>query len=655
MNKVLSTYLKICLFLLPILYLPVSVDMINFGKGWFFLVSEILGLFIWLIASLIKKDEFVIRTNKAWWWMFLLTIWAGIWWWMMLPGARMRSFTGIPGMGMILGITIWSFLWLQLKKQDYESEENWLTVGVLVSAIISLVVFLIPTNKMPLVWPKNNPLISLNVGWTLMGSLWSEFWLFLLVTIIWIRRLFIKQKNKQNYGGEIMVSAIMVLSFSLNIFRLIQTKISFLDWHSGWIIAVESLKNKALQGIGIGNYLEAFNRWRPDSFNSTPVWQLGYNWAPNLGMQIWTELGLVGLLIAIFGSLAIIKGQTSKGEKVVSVILLLILWLSPINLVVAIVALWWLSRGIVGHEKKLEMRVGENETNIAPVLLAIIVFVGGSWVLYWMGRILLGEIYYKRSQVSAMANDGVKTYETQIKAIQANPYNAEYRVTYSLTNMNLAVGILSGKEVSEEQKQQGQVLIEQAVREAKAATALDSANADCWSNLAAVYQPLIGSVDGVADWIYQALTQAISLNPTDPGLKLSLGQISFGAGRYEEAERIFEESVKVKIDLANSWYNWAHAAKKLNKLSEAVYRLNQAVTLVPRDSGDYEQANKELEAWSKELEELMAKQKEAAEAEAKAKAPETLTNPEAVPTGALEEDIVPKESIQLPETITPTP
>ena len=223
MNKVLSTYLKICLFLLPILYLPVSVDMINFGKGWFFLVSAILGLFIWLIASLIKKDEFVIRTNKAWWWMFLLTIWAGIWWWMMLPGARMRSFTGIPGMGMILGITIWSFLWLQLKKQDYESEENWLTVGVLVSAIISLVVFLIPTNKMPLIWPKNNPLISLNVGWTLMGSLWSEFWLFLLVTIIWIRRLFIKQKNKQNYGGEIMVSAIMVLSFSLNIFRLIQT------------------------------------------------------------------------------------------------------------------------------------------------------------------------------------------------------------------------------------------------------------------------------------------------------------------------------------------------------------------------------------------------------------------------------------------------
>ena len=264
----------------------------------------------------------------------------------MLPGARMRSFTGIPGMGMILGITIWSFLWLQLKKQDYESEENWLTVGVLVSAIISLVVFLIPTNKMPLIWPKNNPLISLNVGWTLMGSLWSEFWLFLLVTIIWIRRLFIKQKNKQNYGGEIMVSAIMVLSFSLNIFRLIQTKIGFLDWHSGWIIAVESLKNKALQGIGIGNYLEAFNRWRPDSFNSTPVWQLGYNWAPNLGMQIWTELGLVGLLIAIFGSLAIIRGQTSKGEKVVSVILLLILWLSPINLVVAIVALWWLSRAV---------------------------------------------------------------------------------------------------------------------------------------------------------------------------------------------------------------------------------------------------------------------------------------------------------------------
>lgn len=655
MNKALSTYLKICLFLLPILYLPVSVDMINFGKGWFFLVSAIVGLFVWLIASFIKKDEFVIRSSKAWWWMFLLTVWAGIWWWMMLPGVRMRSFTGIPGMGVLLGTTIWSFLWLQLRKQDYESEENWLTAGVLLSAVASLVVFLIPTSRMPLVWPQNNPFISLNTGWTLMGSLWSEFWLFLLVTIIWIRRLFVRQKNKQNYSGEIVVSAVMVLSISLNIFRLIQNKLSFLDWNSGWIIAVESLKNRALQGVGIGNYLEAFSRWRPESFNATPLWQNSYIWAPNLGMQIWTELGLIGLIIAIFGSLAIIRGQASKNERAISVILLLILWLSPVNLVVTIVALWWLTRGIVGHEKKLEIKAGEKDTNIAPGLLATGLFLGGVWVLYWMGRILMGEIYYKESQVLASMNDAAKTYETQIKAIQANPYNAEYRAIYSQTNIGLAVNILSEKEISEEQKQKGQVLIEQAVREAQAATALDQGNAAYWSNLAGIYQPLVGSVDGVADWIYQALTQAASLDPTNPGLRLSLGQLSFGAERYEEAERLFEEAVKVKIDLANSWYNWAHAAKKLNKLPEAVYRLNQAVALVSRDSGDYEQANKELEAWNKELEELTAKQKEVAEAEAKAKAPETLTNPEAIPTGSLEEDIVPKESIQLPDTITPIP
>ena len=90
----------------------------------------------------------------------------------------------------------------------------------------------------------------------------------------------------------------------------------------------------------------------------------------------------------------------------------------------------------------------------------------------------------------------VGTYNWQIKAITANPYSAEYRRIYSQTNLVLATGIIGNKEITDEQKQKVGVLIQQSAREGKAAIALDTANAKYWTNLAAIYRQLIGSVDG---------------------------------------------------------------------------------------------------------------------------------------------------------------
>jgi tetratricopeptide (TPR) repeat protein len=65
---------------------------------------------------------------------------------------------------------------------------------------------------------------------------------------------------------------------------------------------------------------------------------------------------------------------------------------------------------------------------------------------------------------------------------------------------------------------------------------------------------------------------------------------------------VFEEVVRSKPDLANGWYNWAYSAKNLNKLAEAVARLQQAAALVPIDSTDRTKAEEELAVWKKELE-----------------------------------------------------
>jgi Tfp pilus assembly protein PilF len=211
--------------------------------------------------------------------------------------------------------------------------------------------------------------------------------------------------------------------------------------------------------------------------------------------------------------------------------------------------------------------------------------------------------------------------------------------------MALAKTILSAKTVSDDDKQKASVLIQQAVREGKAAISLDPNNPNYWLNLASIYRDLIGVVDGSADWSFQAYQQATYLEPANAVTKLEMGGLLYAAGRYDEADRVFEQVVTEKADYANGWYNWAYSAKMSNKLPDAVTRLTQALALVSADSGDYDKASKELTAWQKELD---AATKQAAAA---VKPPETLQTAQPLPTTSKSNPVnVPTGELQPPTT-----
>lgn len=248
--------------------------------------------------------------------------------------------------------------------------------------------------------------------------------------------------------------------------------------------------------------------------------------------------------------------------------------------------------------------------------------------------------------MAAAKNMAGDTYNLQIKAIERNPYVPGYRRIYAQTNLALAQAILAKENLSDEEKENASTLIQQAVREAKAAVALEPNNYVHWVNLASIYKSIIGLVDGAVDWAFQAYTQAAALDPVNPMVKLDLGGLLFAANRLEEADRVFEQAVLNKPNMANGWYNWAYSAKKLGRLGDAVTRMAQAVALVPIDSGDYEKANKELGEWRKELDEAIKKQQ--AMVEQQQKEAETLKTPEPLPTGEKEVE-VPKTELEPPK------
>lgn len=661
MKTVNKIYVRLITAILPFLFLPVIIDGFGFGKLWLLGTLVMIGLLLWIVGGVYKRNEFKIYWTPILLTSFLWAIWAIVSFFYMPLGVKMRTLVSTSGLAYVLVLVGMMFLWVQNNEEgEGNNQLNWLTVSGLVVAVLSLIVFLIPSAKMPILLPKENPLLVIDQNWSLLGSVLGEVVFLLVLSLMWLKRLLNKIYEKENYIWSAIVLSVFVLMLFLDVFRLVKTGFVFLDWGSSWIIAVESLKQypNNVFGVGIGNFVEAFYWWRGAGYNVTPNWSMAYPISGNYFTQLWAETGLIGLTLMLVLIWQSIRLQGKGVNKLIAIIGGVLVLLLPFNWITLMMWMWLVvASGVTKRSSsEVSLKIGELGFNAGPWLLLALVLGGLIWSGNWWRKMMLAEYYYRNSLVAATKNDGLGTYNGQIKAIALNENFPEYRRSYSQTNLALAMSLLQNKDITDDDKQKAVTLVQQAVREGKAAVALDNLNPSYWNNLAVIYKQLVGVIDGSADWSAQAYSQAGLLDGVNPALRLDFGGLLYALGSYEQADRVFEQAVTLKNDLANSWYNWAYSAKQLNKLSDAVTRLTQAVALVPVGSGDYEKATKELEVWKKELDVLIQKQKDAQAASAKATAPkaETLTNPQALPTGVTKEVAVPTGGLEPPR-VEPTP
>lgn len=649
-------FVATAMFLFPIAFLPIVIDGLGFGKNWIMLMLGLLGLIGWVAELLTSRSE-KIKYNLPMVIAIGLVIWAGYLWTRESAGSQVSSLINAGGMGTILTLGIWWFLLIQKsEKEDRVVQLNFLTASGILVAVLSLILFVIPASNLPIIIPnKENPWLSMGGGFSLTGSLVAEVTLMLFLVLEWARKLVKKYKSSENYVKEAVMVGVFGLILMLSIFKVFKIGVVILDENSAWVIATETFKRSPLFGAGPGNFIQAFNMFRPASYNLTNYWTNAFGTSSSGILNVWTELGIVGLVgVLLIVWMTVVRKKDFDWVRLVLVGGLVLF--TPVSLVSLMLVVWLLSQKLAEIKSAgIVVKMGEKGFNGAPWVLGVILVGGSLYVGYGLSRIMLGDVYMRQALVAASKNDGGSTYNLQIKAIGMNAANAEYRRMYSQTNLALATALLSTEKPTDEDKEKASVLIQQAVREGKVAVSLDSQNSLYWANLAVIYRGIVGAVEGAADYSYQAYTQAVALDPVNPNLRLDLGGLLFAAERYDEADRAFEMVVTNKEDFANGWYNWANTAKKMNRIDLAVSRLTQAVALVPKESGDFEKANKELESWKKEYDEAVK------QAQASQKQAETLKTADPLPTiGADDKVNVPKDELEPPEavvtpTITPTP
>jgi len=374
-------------------------------------------------------------------------------------------------------------------------------------------------------------------------------------------------------------------------------------------------------GAGPGNYLSAFNQFRPLSYNQTDNWALRFTSARNFYLTTLTETGFLGAAALIFIVLGVYRrlrkifgkdkneftNKTFKENAIlISLVVLLVSFIffaavqSHIMLLFVLLAL-----SSQGRRIKLNLSAqATDENNIlssslatrlpaflvsVPVIVALIVFA------VFSGRALAAEATYKKGLDALIQNDGATTYELLRQAINTNPYVDRYHASYSQINLALANSIAQNEDITDQDRETITQLIQQAIREAKATVTLNPQRAGNWEVLARTYQAIAPFAQGADQFTIETFNQAVALDPINPNLRISLGGTFYALGDYDNAIDAFKLAVLAKPDHANAHYNLAFAYREKGEIEKAISEMTIVLSLADRESNDYELARTELE------------------------------------------------------------
>ena len=463
---------------------------------------------------------------------------------------------------------------------------------------------------------------------------------FLIATLPMCLEFIVSAKDLAKRVFLATAGIIVLASLSMTILSILPGKadaISLPSFETSVSVVFDSLKTSPIFGTGPGNYLSAFNRFRQIGYNSTSLWQVRFTTANSFYLTFITETGLVGLAGLVLLLVAVVKiarkVKVADGHIMSLFAVLVILVFLPASVLVVSVLFILLALSSSSHKNEADFPADirfVSYTIGVPVVLACLA------IFFFGYKAINAEAVFKQSIDSIRSGDGKKTYDLMRAAITLNPYVDRYRASYAQTNMALAQSIASGKDLKDEDRQTISTLIQQAIREGKSTVLLNQTRSGNWELLARIYQAIIPFAQGADQFTIQTYSQAIALDPINPNLRISLGGVYYGLGKFDQAIDVFKLAVAAKPDLANSHYNLSAAYREKGEFDNAIAEMEAVLSLVSKDSPDYKMAQTELENLKKKI-----PAKPAAESD-------NLTSPQKVqPSSSI------KPPLELPQEATP--
>jgi len=636
-------------FLIPLFFLPTTADFYDFNKKALLIVVASILMVTWLIRNIAAKNLRLTLTPTLLP-LSILTLSSFI----SLQVASVNKTQALLGRPVIHLSLLLLYIVITTRfnlKNQLRLVVNALTLSGATLGLISIFQYTELTKQLfssAPAWFTQSTFTPTGSPLSLLLTLSPLFFLGLLSAI---------RKNQANLQRIYysLATALIAIGIGLTVASLNDdNRIIVLPFNTSWEVAIENFKNSttAIVGTGPESYPHAFTAGKPVSFNASDHWNLRFLSARNEPFHLLTTHGLIGMaaylwliVMALKSMRPTLTGNTKTNlEKAVNASLLIAIILQltypvgtlSLTLLVLLLALQQSLRKAAGDEKVKDVILRLFAISVvkpgsvadkkpeeilpwvlgAPITIAILV-----GLYFGAFNVYASESLFKKSLDAIIQNRGTDTYNYQIQAIQKNPKEDRFHTSYALTNLALANSIASKEEVSAQDRQNITQLLQQAIREAKEATALNPRNTTNWETLANIYRNLINVTEGANQWAIASYVQAIQTNPNDPRLRLDLGGIYYGMGDFDQAIRFFEQAALLKNDWANAHFNLSAAYREKGEIQNAIEEMQLVLNFLDPAAADYAKAQEEFRSLNQKLAKPIAENAPPAETELSEPAP----------------------------------
>jgi tetratricopeptide (TPR) repeat protein len=616
LNKIISWVLLGLTALLPILIVPLTNGFINGTKLYLLLLGVLLTALAFFFQSF-KKNSWKLVLSPLTLPLVLFTL-ASLGGALLTQNYPVENLLGIGGVYLSAGLVA-----LIGPSLINKSASKLFTKALVVSAaILSL------SSLLQLIGWGPSRLISRLIGieiqndtaFNLAGSSLVAIQVIALALIGEVAEII---ENKRINAFYVLTIPLLVFGIGLNIWTtFIKNDPLVHPISSSWSVALDSLRTpkSALIGQGPAGYSNTFNQYKPNWINGRDFWQANFNSGTNFPLTVVVQLGLIGLAAWIL--LVISFSKTAKKEEFRSSPLtwmilatFVVQLLVPPNYILLglqglMIAFWAahfkdklnslnLSPLSINLDQDAAAENREQKTAKVETILSLVVngslTVGILVLFYLAGRAYASSYHMLEAQKGVIDNNGIEVYNQQRRAVNLNPYLDSNRRSYARTNLQIATALSEKTDITEEEKKQVSQLVQQAVREARAASNIDPDDPANWSTLAQVYEELVGSVEGADQWAVNAYVEAIQNAPSDPLLRINLGNILLQQEKVDQASNLFTQAAQLKPDLAAAHFQRGRAQQLKEDFVATKQSWQRALELLDNESPDYQALKQNLE------------------------------------------------------------
>lgn len=389
---------------------------------------------------------------------------------------------------------------------------------------------------------------------------------------------------------------------------------------TSWKVAASAFRDYPFLGSGPASFLNDFTVYKPIEFNSTSLWNIRFDTAFNEYFQYLATLGPIGLIILLILTVLVLSAgfkilndpnQTnhnlSLAEASILVFVLLALHFATLPfmiLAVLILTLFISNQSDLSSELSFGIATTKdsqvhNTFDVLPIIILALFLVFVGFAYYQVSQFALADYYHRQGLLSAAQNQGLPAYQSLQKAESINPNIDSYRTDMANINFALANVLVAQKgpsdssssgSLTDADKQNIQILLNQSINEGKAAVALNPNSANNWEGLAAVYRGIAGVAQNALALALDAYGHAVQRDPLNPLLRLNIGGIYYSVKDYDSAIRFFSDVVNLKPDYANGYYNLGIALRDKGNFETAEQALEKTMSLLDPNSNDYKTA-----------------------------------------------------------------